>query len=81
MSSVRYESTKQEGILFLKEGAKLWIPDGFPSRSSLESDKGAWYPNDACPRVSASPVAYDRGPPVLGEHTAEVLKQWLGVSA
>src|SRR5476649_1779765 len=30
-------------------------------------------------RLSASPVAYDRGPPVLGEHTAEVLKQWLGV--
>jgi crotonobetainyl-CoA:carnitine CoA-transferase CaiB-like acyl-CoA transferase len=24
-------------------------------------------------------VAYDRGPPVLGEHTAEVLRQWLGV--
>jgi len=32
-------------------------------------------------RLSASPVAYDRGPPVLGEHTAEVLKQWLGVGA
>ena len=30
-------------------------------------------------RMSASPVAYDRGPPVLGEHTEEVLKQWLGV--
>jgi crotonobetainyl-CoA:carnitine CoA-transferase CaiB-like acyl-CoA transferase len=30
-------------------------------------------------RMSASPVAYDRGPPVLGEHTAEVLKQWLGL--
>jgi crotonobetainyl-CoA:carnitine CoA-transferase CaiB-like acyl-CoA transferase len=29
-------------------------------------------------RLSASPVAYDRGPPVLGEHTAEVLRQWLG---
>jgi len=29
-------------------------------------------------RLSASPVAYDRGPPVLGEHTAEVLAQWLG---
>ena len=32
-------------------------------------------------RMSASPVAYDRGPPVLGEHTAEVLRQWLGVEA
>jgi crotonobetainyl-CoA:carnitine CoA-transferase CaiB-like acyl-CoA transferase len=30
-------------------------------------------------RLSASPVAYDRGPPVLGEHTAEVLQDWLGV--
>ena len=29
-------------------------------------------------RLSASPVAYDRGPPVLGEHTDEVLAQWLG---
>jgi crotonobetainyl-CoA:carnitine CoA-transferase CaiB-like acyl-CoA transferase len=32
-------------------------------------------------RLSASPVAYDRGPPVLGEHTDEVLAQWLGVDA
>ena len=32
-------------------------------------------------RLSASPVAYDRGPPLLGEHTAQVLKQWLGVDA
>ena len=31
-------------------------------------------------RLSASPVAYDRGPPVLGEHTAQVLQQWLGVA-
>src|SRR5207237_4390232 len=32
-------------------------------------------------RLSASPVAYDRGPPVLGEHTAEVPRQWLGMVA
>jgi crotonobetainyl-CoA:carnitine CoA-transferase CaiB-like acyl-CoA transferase len=32
-------------------------------------------------RLSASPVAYDRGPPVLGEHTAEVLGEWLDVGA
>jgi len=25
-------------------------------------------------------VAYDRGPPLLGEHTAEVLAQWLGAA-
>ncbi|HEX4508776.1 MAG TPA: CaiB/BaiF CoA-transferase family protein [Burkholderiaceae bacterium] len=29
-------------------------------------------------RLSASPVAYDRAPPRLGEHTAEVLQDWLG---
>jgi crotonobetainyl-CoA:carnitine CoA-transferase CaiB-like acyl-CoA transferase len=32
-------------------------------------------------RMSASPVAYDRGPPVLGEHTDEVFAQWLGLDA
>jgi len=30
-------------------------------------------------RLSATPVAYDRAPPVLGEHTAEVLRDWLGL--
>jgi crotonobetainyl-CoA:carnitine CoA-transferase CaiB-like acyl-CoA transferase len=30
-------------------------------------------------RMSASPVAYDRGPPTLGEHTGEVLAEWLGI--
>ncbi|HEX7985877.1 MAG TPA: CaiB/BaiF CoA-transferase family protein [Duganella sp.] len=29
-------------------------------------------------RMSASPVAYRRAPPTLGEHTAEVLDEWLG---
>lgn len=29
-------------------------------------------------RLSGSPVAYQRPPPMLGEHTAEVLAQWLG---
>jgi prepilin-type N-terminal cleavage/methylation domain-containing protein len=38
--------------------AKLWIPDGFPSFSSLESDKGQWYPNSAYPQVSQAPVAW-----------------------
>lgn len=32
-------------------------------------------------RLSGSPVAYQRPPPLLGEHTAEVLAQWLGVQA
>jgi len=29
-------------------------------------------------RLSGSPVAYQRPPPMLGEHTSEVLAQWLG---
>ncbi len=29
-------------------------------------------------RLSGSPVAYQRPPPLLGEHTEEVLAQWLG---
>jgi crotonobetainyl-CoA:carnitine CoA-transferase CaiB-like acyl-CoA transferase len=32
-------------------------------------------------RLSGSPVAYLRPPPLLGEHTAEVLAQWLGPQA
>jgi prepilin-type N-terminal cleavage/methylation domain-containing protein len=38
--------------------ARLWVPNSFPSWSSLDTDKGAWYPSDACPNVSASPVAW-----------------------
>jgi len=38
--------------------ARLWIPDGFPSHSSADPDKGRWYPNEDCPHASASPVAW-----------------------
>jgi crotonobetainyl-CoA:carnitine CoA-transferase CaiB-like acyl-CoA transferase len=31
-------------------------------------------------RFSASPVDYGRAPPLLGEHTGEVLADWLGYS-
>jgi crotonobetainyl-CoA:carnitine CoA-transferase CaiB-like acyl-CoA transferase len=31
-------------------------------------------------RFSFSPVSYDRAPPLLGEHTNEVLIDWLGYS-
>jgi crotonobetainyl-CoA:carnitine CoA-transferase CaiB-like acyl-CoA transferase len=30
-------------------------------------------------RLSDSPVDYDRGPPLLGEHTQEVLREKLGL--
>ena len=30
---------------------------------------------------SATPAAYNRAPPLLGEHTEEVLREWLGYSA
>ena len=30
-------------------------------------------------RLSASPVRYERAPPTLGQHTDEVLAQWLGL--
>jgi formyl-CoA transferase len=32
-------------------------------------------------KLSATPLGYDRAPPLLGEHTAEVLSQRLGLSA
>jgi crotonobetainyl-CoA:carnitine CoA-transferase CaiB-like acyl-CoA transferase len=32
-------------------------------------------------RLSASPVRYHRGPPQLGEHTGEVIADWLGQHA
>jgi crotonobetainyl-CoA:carnitine CoA-transferase CaiB-like acyl-CoA transferase len=39
-------------------------------------------PSVASPlRLSASPVVYDRGPPLLGEHTDEVLRERLGLDA
>ena len=30
---------------------------------------------------SATPAVYERAPPLLGEHTGEVLREWLGYSA
>jgi len=32
-------------------------------------------------RLSASPVRYERAPPTLGQHTDEVLAEWLGLDA
>jgi prepilin-type N-terminal cleavage/methylation domain-containing protein len=52
------EVIKDRNIIDKWTQAKLWIPQGFPSCSSLESGKGAWYPNDTSQRVSDSPVAW-----------------------
>jgi crotonobetainyl-CoA:carnitine CoA-transferase CaiB-like acyl-CoA transferase len=32
-------------------------------------------------RFSATPVSYRKAPPLLGQHTAEILADWLGYSA
>ncbi|MDH3747610.1 MAG: CoA transferase [Gammaproteobacteria bacterium] len=32
-------------------------------------------------KFSKTPVCYDKAPPLLGQHTAEVLREWLGYSA
>jgi crotonobetainyl-CoA:carnitine CoA-transferase CaiB-like acyl-CoA transferase len=32
-------------------------------------------------KFSATPIAHDRGPPLLGEHTDEVLREVLGLGA
>jgi crotonobetainyl-CoA:carnitine CoA-transferase CaiB-like acyl-CoA transferase len=32
-------------------------------------------------RFSDTPVQYDQAPPLLGQHTDEVLAEWLGYSA
>lgn len=48
---------------------------------NMQNSKG-----DSVPQVSnpvgfgATPVRYERAPPFLGEHTNEVLKEWLGYS-
>ena len=47
-------------------------------RIDLPHARAGTVPGVANPlRLSASPVAYDRGPPLLGEHTTQVLDQWL----
>lgn len=49
---------------------------------SIENGAGETVPFVANPvRFGATPVGYDRAPPLLGEHTEEVLREWLGYSA
>jgi crotonobetainyl-CoA:carnitine CoA-transferase CaiB-like acyl-CoA transferase len=47
----------------------------------LENAAGDAVPSVANPvAFAATPVAYERAPPLLGEHTDEVLREWLGYS-
>lgn len=38
--------------------AKLWIPDNFPTNSSINPNEGRWYPNENCPHTLLSPVTW-----------------------
>ena len=47
----------------------------------LRNAAGDEVPTVANPvNLEETPVAYDRAPPLLGEHTEEVLREWLGYS-
>jgi len=47
-------------------------------RFEMPHPLSGWVPMVANPlRLSATPVQYDDPPPLLGQHTAEVLKSWL----
>ena len=48
----------------------------------MENAAGDDVPTVANPiDLSDTPIRYDRAPPLLGEHTDEVLREWLGYSA
>jgi len=50
-------------------------------RVELPHPLGGTVPQVASPiRLSATPVQYRNAPPLLGEHTEQVLQQWLGLS-
>jgi hypothetical protein len=38
--------------------AELWIPENFPTRSSIEPNEGKWYPNENCEEQLLSPVTW-----------------------
>ena len=49
---------------------------------ALDNGAGKAVPTVSNPvEFAATPVTYDRAPPLLGEHTDEVLHEWLGYSA
>ena len=51
-------------------------------RVELPHPLGGTVPQVASPiRLSETPVQYRNAPPLLGEHSEQVLRQWLGLSA
>jgi len=38
--------------------AELWIPDNFPTSSSINTDEGTWYPNENCQHQLLLPVSW-----------------------
>lgn len=52
--------------------ARLWIPDNFPASSSINPDKGRWYPNESCSNTSMSPVTW-----VVFSLGPDFREQWL----
>jgi Tfp pilus assembly protein PilE len=52
------EIIKDRNIISKNISAKLWIPDGFPLRSSIDSNGGKWYPNEKYQHPTLSPVTW-----------------------
>lgn len=52
------EVIKDRNIIDKWIKAKLWIPDNFPVSSSINPNKGKWYPNENCPYPLLSPVTW-----------------------
>jgi type II secretory pathway pseudopilin PulG len=52
--------------------AKLWIPDNFPTTSSIDPGEGRWYPNESCQIPSLSPVTW-----VVFSLGPDFSEQWL----
>jgi len=52
------EVIKDRNIIDKWVKARLWIPDNFPTSSSINADEGKWYPNESCWHPSLSPVRW-----------------------
>lgn len=52
------EVIKDRNIISKWIKARLWIPDNFPTSSSINPDEGKWYPNESYRHPSLSPVRW-----------------------